>query len=70
MDTKVPLTMGTRLQFHYNTLNIPATIVKLKCKIHKDTGVIGEKNPKNIGKVRKKRRRRQKLFTLDQIARM
>merc|ERR1719354_340620 len=50
MDTKVPLTMGTRLQFHYNTLNVPATIVKLKCKIDKDTGSIGEKNPKNIGK--------------------
>lgn len=48
-NIKVPITMGTRVILHHQSLIEPAEIRKLKAQLHKGTGEVIKKNPRCLG---------------------
>lgn len=48
-NIKIPITVGTPVLMHHQSLIEPATIVKLKAQLHKGTGEVVKKNPRCLG---------------------
>lgn len=48
-NIKIPITIGTPVLLHHQSLIEPAAIVKLKAQLHKGTGEVVKKNPRCLG---------------------
>lgn len=48
-NVKVPITIGTPILLHHQSLIEAASIVKLKAQLHKQTGEVVKKNPRCLG---------------------
>lgn len=49
LNIKIPITVGTPVLLHHQSLIEPASIVKLKAQLHKGTGEVIKKNPRCLG---------------------
>lgn len=48
-NIKIPITIGTPVLLHHQSLIEPASIVKLKAQLNKGTGEVTKKNPRCLG---------------------
>lgn len=48
-NIKIPITVGSPVILHHQSLIEPASIVKLKAQLHKGTGEVIKKNPRCLG---------------------
>lgn len=49
LNIKIPITVGTPVLLHHQSLIEPAAIVKLKAQLHKGNGEVIKKNPRCLG---------------------
>ncbi|KAJ8653690.1 translation elongation factor Tu [Lichtheimia ornata] len=49
-DIKIPITAGFPVVLHQQSLDEPASIIKLLCTLDKSTGEVTKRNPRHLGK--------------------